>query len=65
MLKKQEKIDITTGSLKNILGRMPNWKSPGPNLVQGFWLKSFSGAHETRGLEEGLHCYRKIKVKVT
>ena len=32
-VKTQEKIDITTGSLKNILGRMPNWKSPGPDLV--------------------------------
>ena len=46
MLKKQEKTDITTGSLKKILGRMPNWKSPGPDLVQGFWLKSFSSLHE-------------------
>ena len=35
-VKKQEKIDITTGSLKKILGRMPNWKSPGPELFQGF-----------------------------
>ena len=32
-VKKLEKIDITTGSLKKILGRMPNWKSPGPDLV--------------------------------
>ena len=46
MLKKQEKMDITTGSLKKILGRMPNWKSPGPDLVQGFWLKNFSSLHE-------------------
>ena len=38
-VKKQEKIDVTTGSLKKILVRMPNWKSPGPDLVQGFWLK--------------------------
>ena len=44
--KKQEKIDITTGSLKKIVGRMPNWKSPGPDLVQGFWLKNFSSLHE-------------------
>ena len=35
-VKKQEKIDITTGSLKKILGRMKNWRSPGPELVQGF-----------------------------
>ena len=45
-VKKQEKIDITTESLKNILGRMPNWKSPVPDLVQGFWLKSFSSLHK-------------------
>ena len=38
-IRKQEKIDITTGSLKN-------WKSPGPDLVQGFWLKNFSSLHE-------------------
>ena len=45
-VKKQEKIAITTGNLKKILGRMPNWKSPGPDLVQGFWLKNFSSLHE-------------------
>ena len=27
-VKKQEKIDITTGSLKKILDRITNWKSP-------------------------------------
>ena len=37
--KKQEKIDITTGILKKTLGRMPNWKSPGPDLVQGVLVK--------------------------
>ena len=45
-VKKQEKIDITTGSLKKILGRMLNGKSPGPDLVQGFWLKNFSSLYE-------------------
>ena len=45
-VKKQEKIDIATGSLKKIFGRMPNWKSPGPDLVQRFWLKNFSSLHE-------------------
>ena len=50
-VKKQEQIDITTGSLKKMLGRMPNWKSPGPDLVQGFWLKNFSSLHEQVRLE--------------
>ena len=27
-VKKQKKIDITTGTLKKILGRRPNWNSP-------------------------------------
>ena len=42
---KQEKVDITKESLKKILGRMPKWKSLGPNLVQGFWLKNCSSLH--------------------
>ena len=50
-VKKQEKIDITIGSLKKVLGRMPNWKSPGPDLVHGFWLKSFSSLHEKLRLQ--------------
>ena len=45
-VKKQEKIDIITGRLKKMLGRMPNSKSPGPDLVQGFCLKNFSSLHE-------------------
>ena len=45
-VKKQERIDVTTGRLEKILGRMPNLKSPGPDLVQGFWLKSLSSLHE-------------------
>ena len=41
-VKKQEKMDITTGSLKKILGRMPI----GSHQVQGFWLKNFNSLHE-------------------
>ena len=39
-------MDITTGSRKKMLGRMPNWKSPGPDLVQRFWFKNFSSLTE-------------------
>ena len=55
-VKKQEKIDITTG-LQKILGKMPNWKSTSPDLVQGFWLKNFSSLHERVRLQlkECLH----------
>ena len=43
---KQERADITKESSKKILGRIPNWKSPGPDLVQRLWLKSSSSLHE-------------------
>ena len=57
-IKKQEKVDITTGSLKKILDRMRNWKSPSPDLVQGFWLKNFNILHErvSLRLKECLVC---------
>ena len=42
---KQKKVEITKESVKKILGRMPNEKSPGPDLVQGFWLKNFRSLH--------------------
>ena len=38
-------VDITKESFKKILGRMPNWNSPGSDWVQGFWLKNFSSLH--------------------
>ena len=30
---------------------MPNWKLPGPDLVQGFWLNYFSSFHERLRLQ--------------
>ena len=44
---KQEKVDITKESLKKILSRMRKWKSPGPDLVQGFWLKNIVSLYGT------------------
>ena len=38
---KQVKVYIAKESLKEILGRMPNWKSPGPVLVWGILVKKF------------------------
>ena len=29
---------------------MPNLKSPGPDLIQGFWLKNLSSLQESVGL---------------
>ena len=44
-------MDITTGSFKKKFGRMPSWKSPGLDLVQGFWLKNFMILHESVRLQ--------------
>ena len=30
---------------------MQNWKSSGPDLVQGFWLKDYSSLHERLRLQ--------------
>ena len=38
-LGKQEKTEISSNKLKKIMKNIPNWKSPGPDLVQRFWIK--------------------------
>ena len=35
---------------------MPNWKSPGLDLVQRFWLKNFSSLHERVTLQLKKEC---------
>ena len=47
---KQEMVDITKGSLKKILGRMPRWKSPGLDLVQYFKRLKFSSQNLMVGI---------------
>lgn len=42
---KQQQVSISASKVKRILGKMPNWKAPGPDLVQGFWLKNFTSVH--------------------
>ena len=37
----QKEVEITPKKNKKILRKIPNWKAPGPDLVQGFWLKNF------------------------
>ena len=47
----QEKVEITQEKIK-ILKKMSNWKAPGPDCVQGFWLKIFKSIQE--GLRRNL-----------
>ena len=45
---KEEQVEVenTTEKVKKILRKMPNWKAPGPDFVQGFWLKGFKSIQE-------------------
>ena len=45
-VKRQENLNITVGDVKKILGKVPNWKAPGPDGVQGFWIKNLMSLHE-------------------
>ena len=39
---KQARVHILQEKLKKILKKIPNWKAPGPDGFQGFWLKNFT-----------------------
>ena len=43
---KQQKVEITEVKVKKMLRKIPNWKAPGPDGVQGFWLKNFTSMHK-------------------
>ena len=42
---KQQRVEITEPKVKKLLRKVPNWKAPGPDGVQGFWLKNFTSMH--------------------
>ena len=52
-IEEQEEVEITLEKSKKILRKMPNWKAPGPDFVQGLWLKNI------KSIQEGLR--RKLQ----
>ena len=40
--KGQNKIDTTIGKMMRVLRKIPNWKAPSPDNVQGYWLKNLT-----------------------
>lgn len=42
---KQRDITITEDNMKKVLKKLPNWKAPGPDAVQGFWIKNLTNLH--------------------
>jgi len=44
-IEKQESLSITVADVKKMITKMPNWKSPGPDGVQGYWIKHLTKLH--------------------
>ena len=38
----QDKIDITKDKMMRVLRKTPNWQAPGPDNLQGYWLKNLT-----------------------
>ena len=43
---KLARVKILREKLNKILTKIPNWKAPGPDGAQGFWLKNFTTLHK-------------------
>ena len=43
---KQENITIITDKLKKQLRTLKNWKAPGPDRLQRYWIKTFTSCRE-------------------
>ena len=43
---KENNINITTEMIKEQVKKILNWKSPGSDGVQGYWLKKLTALHE-------------------
>ena len=41
----QKKIEITVEKVQKMLQKIPNWKAPGPDMIQCYWFKNFRSIH--------------------
>ena len=46
----QDDINIEIKKVRKQIRKMPNWKSPGPDAVQGYWFKNLSNLHNSIAL---------------
>ena len=42
----QENVEITKEDVTMQLGKVPNWKAPGLDETQGFWIRRFTSQHQ-------------------
>ena len=47
----QDDIHIEIKKVRKQIRKMPNWKSPGPDGVQGYWVKNLSNLHNSIALQ--------------
>ena len=43
---RMEEVVITTEMVKSQCRKIPNWKTPGRDCVQGYWIKNLTSVHE-------------------
>ena len=57
-LPQQADVSITIDIVAQVLKKVPNWKAPGTDMVQGFWLKNFTSLHQSiaNHLQSCLEC---------
>lgn len=44
-MERQDNIRIVIRKINKQINKRPLWKSPGPDGVQGYWLKDFTSFH--------------------
>ena len=47
----QDDTHIESKKVRKEIRKMPNWKSPGPDGVQGYWIKNLSNLHNSIALQ--------------
>ena len=47
----QDDIHIEIKKVRKQIRKMPNWKSPGPDCLQGYWIKNLSNLHNSIALQ--------------
>ena len=63
----QQNLMINEGKVKEQCSKMPNWKAPGHDGVQGFWIKRLDKMHESivTQLNEVLERMKEIPSSMT
>ena len=45
-INRQEDITINLDNIKGRINKLSSWKAPGPDNVQGYWIKNFTSLHQ-------------------